>query len=122
MAMAMDAHAPMVDLARARRTDGDTIAPAMAAAPRGPDYPYGCCVSLDDETLKKLGLDGDLPAAGEMVHFCAEAMVTCGRVSADGQSHCVELQIIRMGVPMAPENRAERWYGEGHAEPDEDDM
>lgn len=122
-----DTHAPLVDLAMPR---GDSMgeAIAMPSAPTGPQYPYGCCISLDDETLKKLGLAGDMPAAGEMIHFCAEAKVTCctqnDRVNPDGSTEScnrVELQIVRMGVPGSPDNRSERWYGQSNDEPDGDE-
>ena len=127
-------HAPMVDLAKSPaevKSDMKMMAmPATAdSKPSVPEYPYGCCISLDDDVLEKLGLAGDMPAAGEMIHFCAVAKVTNAsmseRIDSEGnkQSCCrVELQIIQMGVPGADgESRAAKWY-DSHAEPDADDM
>jgi hypothetical protein len=115
-----DMHAPLVDMAMPAES---TKMESMPQPSQGPRYPYGCCIRLEDDQLKKLGLDGDLPAVGEMVHLCCEAMVTSASMSETaegGKRCCVELQIRRMGVPGSPDNRAERWYGD-HDEPDEDD-
>jgi hypothetical protein len=72
-----------------------------------PRFPYGLCIRLENESLKKLGLEG-LPEVGATVQFTAEARVTSASSqdveSADGkvtQNRCVELQICRMGVPAA---------------------
>ena len=93
----------------------------------GPEYPYGCCISLDDETLTKLSLDGDLPAAGEMVHFEAMGKVTCASVrdeiQGDGttrQCRRVEIQITNMGMIGAePAPRAKKRYVGGEPDGDE---
>ena len=118
-------HAPMVDL---KRKPKEIKAEKAIAMPMGSaeEYPYGCCISLDDETLGALKLDGDLPAPGEMIHFCCVAKVTSAsmneRMDDDGkpQKCCrVELQIVQMGAPGTNEERASRWYG--GEEPDEDE-
>lgn len=79
----------------------------------GPAYPYGLCLSLEDETLKKLGLDGDMPDVGDIIQFNAIAKVTSvsenEREGTDGtKSKCcrVELQITDMGIPGV--NQADR--------------
>jgi hypothetical protein len=122
----------MVNLARSPEEIKIETAPMQVGvsgkAPSAPEYPYGCCISLDDECLKKMGLDGDLPEAGEMVHFEAMAKVTCAsvrdEVGPDGTSkQCrrVELQITDMGMVGAePQPRAKKWYGADN-EPDGDE-
>jgi hypothetical protein len=84
--------------------------PAVAPAGKisGPKYPYGLCLSLDDESLEKLGLDGDLPEVGEVLQFSAIARVTSASMNehengAGASDTCcrVELQITDMGVPAA---------------------
>lgn len=115
----------MVDLARTPEDVKKEIGKDMAMAspsPVGertvPTYPYGLCVSLDEETLKKLKLDGDLPDVGEMIHFCAMAKVTSASMSeregTDGAKETcrrVELQITHLGLENEDqENR--NWYGE----------
>jgi hypothetical protein len=122
----------MVNLARSPeeiKTDMVSIgSPVAGPKPTAPEYPCGCCISLDDECLNKMGLDGDLPEAGEMIHFEAMAKVTCAsvrdEVGPDGTSkQCrrVELQITDMGMVGAePQPRAKRWYGGDEPDGDED--
>jgi hypothetical protein len=100
----------MVDLALTPDTVKQEIAERSAActvtpSPSLPKYPYGCCLSLEDDTLEKLGLDGDLPSVGEMIQFTAIAKVTCAseneREKSDGTTDkCrrIELQITHMNV------------------------
>lgn len=110
----------MVDLARSPEEIKEDM-PMMAAPMKAsaPVYPYGCCLSLDDETMEKLGLDGEMPSVGEMLMFKAVAKVTCAseneRETGDGKKeNCrrIELQIIQMGVvgaePTADEATAAR--------------
>lgn len=91
-------------------------APIAGSKMSGPKYPYGLCLSLDDDTLKKLGLGGGLPSVGEQVRFEAIARVTSAseneRETTEGATEkcCrVELQITDMGV-NTPE-RERNWYG-----------
>lgn len=86
---------------------------------------YGGCISLSDEEMKKLGLDGDRPSAGDSIHFEAVAKVTSVSENertdgAGGPVKCcrVELQITHMGIPGNSEPRADKWYG---SEPDGDE-
>jgi hypothetical protein len=97
---------------------------AGSAKPTGPMYPYGLCISLEDETLKKLALDGDMPGVGDIIQFNAIAKVTSvsenERESTDGtKSQCkrVELQITDMGIPGTGDEdrsaeRRQRFYGD----------
>lgn len=89
-----------------------------------PTYPYGLCLSLDDESLNKLGLKGDLPDVGDMIHFCAMGRVTSASEREEGEADgdkktCrrIELQITDMGMENEREEsdgmRRENWYGAG---------
>ena len=88
---------------------------------------YGGCICLCDDELEKLGLDGDLPDVGEMIHFEGLAKVTSASKhqisSPDGKAdehNRVELEITHMGIIGGDEKpRADKWYS--HEEPDEDD-
>lgn len=116
-------HAPMVHLAKTASEIADEM-PALtkvmeAKGPAAPIYPYGCCLSLDEGTLEKIGLDDEEPKVGDLVHFCCTAQVRAipgERMNADGttdKNGCVELQITHMGVPAAPDTpRADKWYGD----------
>lgn len=102
-----------------------------------PTYPYGLCISLDEETLEKLGMDGELPAVGEVMQFTAMAKVTSASQSEHERSggskeQCcrIELQITDMGVPAGDtagqqlqksQARRKRFYPEMAAEPDGDE-
>jgi hypothetical protein len=126
----MSGFTSMVDLARTPDEVKKEIGKDMpSASPIGertvPTYPYGLCVSLDEETLKKMKLDGDLPDVGEMIHFCAMAKVTSASMSeregTDGAKETcrrVELQITHLGLESEDaENR--NWYGDSmKSEPD----
>src|SRR6266567_4995889 len=93
-------------------------------APKVPVYPYGLCISLDEDTLAKLKLDGDLPDVGEMIHLAAMAKVTSvserEREDTTGnKTRCcrVELQITHLATEVedqeeVSEARRGRFYGE----------
>ena len=71
---------------------------ALGAGLSPPKYPYGLMISLNDETLQKLGLDGECDV-GDILHghFLAEVTSVSKNKSQDGESNSrVELQIIMM--------------------------
>lgn len=133
--------AKMVSMARtpdeAKKEVEKYDAPSPAAVSSVPTYPYGLCISLEDESLEKLGLNGEMPAVGEVLQFCAIAKVTSAslneREKSDGtKEQCcrVELQITDMGVPAADmagqhiertEARRKRFYPRMVADTDNDD-
>lgn len=102
------AYFKMVDMAKSPEEVKEQTAqsvPAMGIAPSAPVYPWGLCLRLEDDALEKLGLDGEMPTVGDMIHLCAMAKVTS--VSAnemeDGNGGkktrcCIELQITHLGV------------------------
>jgi hypothetical protein len=115
----------MVDMASTpeeiKEKTEENCAPVACAQPR---YPYGLCISLDNESMAKLGLDGELPAVGETVHFCAMAKVTSASMNesetSDGKSEqrCrIELQITNMACENEDDEneqmlaRRSRFYG-----------
>lgn len=66
-----------------------------------PLYPYGLCISLEEDSLKKLGLDGAGAEPGDGIQLIAMAKVTnaSAREQADGSTRrCVELQITHMAL------------------------
>lgn len=128
---------PMVNLAKSSaevKADLAMSVPAAVGKPSVAEYPYGCCISLDDETLKKLKLDGDIPGVGESIHGCFMAKVTSAsmneRVNEDGSTEqcCrIELQITDMGILSADptdmameqsEARRKRFYGDPDGDED----
>ena len=69
-----------------------------------PDYPWGLCIDLDDESLKKLGIT-DLPEVGDEYQLTAIAKVTRISSSADEkeQENRLTLQITQMSLDDSDE-------------------
>ena len=118
----------LVDMAKTPAEVKEDTADVPAAESKSKAvYPYGLCIRLQEDELEKLGLDGDLPSVGEMIHICAQARVTSvsesEREDSDGKKRkccCVELQICEMGVPTA-EAPPRKWYGgKGNGKADDD--
>lgn len=84
----------------------DEAAEYIGAAPSpedAPAYPYGLCLYLDDETLKKLGYT-DPPAVGTELMISAKVVVTSTGVSQqqDGDKEArAEMQITDMELSSA---------------------
>jgi hypothetical protein len=121
-------HGKMVSLARKPPEPMPIDGPAP---PRQPavEYPYGCCLSFDDETLAALGLDGETPKPGDVLEFFAAAAVTCASQDPVTGKRRVELQIVEM-LPHEEESavqdameesaaRRKRFYGQSMAEYDD---
>ncbi len=121
----------MVDMAKSPaevKDDLKSIPIASSSKPSVPSYPYGLCISLNEDDLAKLGMDdGDLPAIGEMIHLAAMAKVTSvsenQTTAEDGavKKCCrIELQITHLATENedektvrdeATEQRRGRFYG-----------
>ena len=97
----------LVDLARSPEELQEEAAEHGLPAPKAPVYPYGCCISFDEETMEKLGLDGDAPSIGDEIHFSGEARVTNVSARPDGTCTRVELQITKMSCAAEDETEAE---------------
>lgn len=69
----------------------------LMAQPEEPEYPYGLCLTLNEEQIAKLGMY--LPAVGETVMVEAKASVRAVSMNdtvEGGKSRRVELQITDM--------------------------
>lgn len=128
--------APMVDMAKTPEEVKKDAPVALAdVPPKGPLYPWGLCLRLDQDTLAKLKLDGEMPTVGEMIHLCAMAKVTSvsENETEDGNggksvNRCVELQITHLATENEDQEgaaieegeaktaaRRSRFYGAGDA-------
>lgn len=80
---------------------------------KGPKYPYGLCLCLNDGSLEKLGVTS-LPEVGTRIHIMAVAEVT--RVASNQQAggdaeSSVDLQITDMELaPAITDDAAEKLY------------
>lgn len=95
----------LVDMARTPAEKKEELAemtgPCMPSVDSMPDYPYGLCLSLDNESMEKLGLDTSCQV-GDLLHFTAMAKVTSVSMrdsEMNGPDCRIELQIQQMGVP-----------------------
>jgi hypothetical protein len=111
----------MVDMAREPEEIKEDM-PQVAEAPSAPVYPYGLCLALTEDELEKLGLDGELPKVGMMIHLSAMAKVTSvsqneREMPDGGKKNCcrVELQITHLATENEDdedkEMRHKAWYG-----------
>lgn len=81
------------------------------------DYPWGLCINLDNETLKKLGASPQ--PVGTEVMITAKAIVKSMSTREDGEGvrHDASLQITDMGIAPASgeqtKTAAETLYGNG---------
>lgn len=80
-------------MSQEEKDEGTVMAPEM------PDYPYGLCISLNDDDLEKLDLEDDMEA-GDTITFMATAKVTSvsAREIGGEVEKRVELQITNMGI------------------------
>jgi hypothetical protein len=80
-------------------------------------YPYGLSITLDTETLQKLGLDcGDEECqVGNYLHLNALAEVTGYHKSdtGSGEQHTLNLQITHLSLEDSDEGEEESDEGEG---------
>lgn len=78
-----------------------------------PEYPYGLSISLDDESMNKLGL-GELPAVGDEMMVMAKVKVQSASESeyeGEGKSRNVTFQITDMGLKEEEKRAADKMYG-----------
>lgn len=91
----------MVDMAltpKEQGKDSPAVAYPMSAESGQPVYPWGLCITLNDEQIEKLGLE--LPEVGDLLD--ARVMMKATSVSQNettsGKCCRVECQIIMMAV------------------------
>lgn len=95
---------------KSMKVDPESAQESMPMAVTPPPYPYGLCLSLDDDTCDNLGIT-DLPAVGTEVMIQAKAIVTAAGVGSDGGGEMqkrLELQITDMGVSIGKKVNVEK--------------
>ncbi|AYC20066.1 hypothetical protein DZA65_03191 [Dickeya dianthicola] len=99
------------------KTGTDTYQDESGKTQTRDDYPWGLCINLDNDTLKKLGATPQ--PVGSEVMITARAIIksTSSRESEDGTRHDASLQITDMAISAASQQEqksaAETLYGEG---------
>jgi hypothetical protein len=99
----------MVSLKREgkRKTDEDACSPVDASL-----YPWGTRISLDDEALRKMGLDLKSVRVGDGLRLRGDVQVleiAMEQRQEKGERRRLELQITRMGLERAREEFDEGW-------------
>ena len=86
----------LINMRLSRKQSNDEIA---ISSPKGPRFPYGLQISLDDDSLKKLGFD-ELPAIGTKMIVVGVGKVTRASEnrSQDGIHRDVSIQLERIEV------------------------
>jgi hypothetical protein len=87
----------MIDLKRTKEEKKESVAESPIDAVS--DYPYGLCISFDEDTLEKLGLEEEDVEVGDMIHIHALGKVTSvSRYDNETNGPCsrVEVQLTNM--------------------------
>jgi hypothetical protein len=102
----------MVSMALSKKEAKDE-APCEIPADQ-PRYPYGTSLYLDEDSLKKLGME-EMPSVGTEFPIMALAKVTgtSERETQDGSRKTLDIQLIKMGVggDEKPTGAAKKLYG-----------
>lgn len=81
------------------------------------DYPWGLCIELNNETLKKLNATPQAVGSQIMITAMATIRSVSSRESEEGVNHNASLQITDMAIgPVSgeqPKSAAQTLYGEG---------
>ena len=79
----------------------------LGSKSKGPQYPWGLTVRLDEISMKKLGMD-DLPEVGELCQVTGLGRIVSvsQRESTDSESKSVEIQIEKMNLAVQEESAA----------------
>jgi len=91
----------MVDMRRTLAEKEEAAERMQPTAATQNDYPYGLCISLSQDELKKLGLEDEEVEVGDMIHLHCMAEVTSVSKSDNQQMgpQCrVELQITHIAA------------------------
>lgn len=80
------------------KTSEEKMYTTMAAGD-DPEYPYGCCLNLDEKQLDALGLK-DLPKVGSTVTLQAKARITGvnENETQSGSRRSLSIQITDLGL------------------------
>ena len=94
----------LVDLKMSKKDMAEEASPMADQS----QYPYGVCLNLDTDELKKLGIK-DLPAVGDEYHIHAVGEVTSvsEQDTGSGESRSLRIQITMLQLVHEDESEAE---------------
>jgi hypothetical protein len=109
----------MKDMSLPKRKSEEVIAEPSPEKYEGPRYPWGLCMSLSQDEIKKLGIDFESIDVGSAVQIAGVANVTSksSNESDKGEpTQRIELQVTHLsvdpGTQTEKDNRAEGRYKE----------
>ncbi len=119
----------LVDIAYTPKERKEEAAEMTPGKYKGPEYPYGLSITLNEETLAKLGIE-ELPRVGDEMRVEAMAKVTSVSMrsdKSDEDERCVGLQITELacepdgagqvsserGTAAKPKRTVASYYREG---------
>jgi len=119
----------LVDIAYTAKERKEENAEMAVSSAKAPEYPYGLSITLNEETLAKLGIE-ELPRVGDEMHVEAVAKVTSVSMrsdKSDEDERCVSLQITELacepegaeevsserGTASKPKRTVASYYREG---------
>jgi hypothetical protein len=91
----------MVDMAYTEQEKQEAADSGCALSPEfQPKYPYGLCISMDEQSMDKIGLDLDGVNIGDMLHLHCLARLTSMSMneSDSGRKGRIELQITHISA------------------------
>jgi len=106
----------------------DTVGPAVETAkqPKGPLFPWGLQVTLDDSSLKKMDIKLSDYKVGDLVELYAQCKVTrlseTAREGEKNPNRTMELQITDMCLEAADEEAQDKKQIEDEMDWDEDEQ
>ena len=119
----------LVDIAYTPKERKEEAAEMASGKYKGPEYPYGLSITLNEETLAKVGIE-ELPRVGDEMRIEAVAKVTSVSMrsdKSDEDERCVSLQITELaceeegeeevsserGTASKPKRTVASYYREG---------
>ena len=110
----MPGNKKMTSMALSKKESGDRSVPdsILGGKDKGPQFPFGLSINLDNDSLKKLGMD--MPDIGDKKVMVAKIEVTsvsARKQKGESDHKHVELQITHMAIENAPNSAEEKLFG-----------
>lgn len=109
-----------MELKSMKMSDGEQkeyTQPTTITGGEAPAYPYGLCISMDEESLKKLGLQAGKLTVGQavMVHAAATVKSISLRMDEKEKHESVDMQLTDMAVELGKAAEQDGEVSEGRS-------
>ena len=94
----------LISMQRTKSEKKEDTGPEVATEYERPDYPYGLEISLEEESMEKLGLDVENFSVGGKIELVCNGEITRTHESAgkDHNNSSVSIQITDMAIMVHP--------------------